>query len=191
MADVKVYGLVHVSGDWLNRGGQGATSDAGSRKHTSVSSNSSRWGLDVTEKLGNGLTAIAKLEPELAATGEPASQNTRNRYVGLKGGGGQLLAGVYDTPFKQIRSAVDLFNEQPGDIRNLVTGGATWDLRPPNAVRYDTPSWNGLVASYLHSADATAVAGTADNRRRLDSLRGNYAQRPLYAAFAHETHRYN
>ena len=191
MADVKVYGLVHVSVDWLNPGDQGATTDAGSRKHTSVSSNSSRWGIDVTEKLGNGLTAIAKLESELDATGETSSQNTRNRYVGLKGGWGQLLAGVYDTPFKQIRSAVDLFNEQPGDIRNLVTGGATWDLRPPNAVRYDSPNLNGLVASYLHSTDRTADTASEDNRRRLDSVGVNYAQGPLYAAFAYETHRYN
>src|SRR3989344_5441940 len=191
MADVKVYGLVHVSGDWLNPGDQGASSDAGSRKHTSVSSNSSRWGIDVTEKLGNGLTAIAKLESELDATGETSSQNTRNRYVGLKGGWGQLLAGVYDTPFKQIRSAVDLFNEQPGDIRNLVTGGATWDLRPPNAVRYDTPNWNGFMASYLHSTDRTADTTAEDNRRRLDSVGLNYAKGPLYAAFAYETHRYN
>ena len=190
-ADVKVYGLVHVSVDWLDPGDQGASNDAASRKNTSVSSNSSRWGLDVTEKLGNGLTAIAKLESELDATGETASQNTRNRYVGLKGGGGQLLAGVYDTPFKQIRSAVDLFNEQPGDIRNLVTGGAGWDLRPPNAVRYDTPNWNGFMASYLHSTDRTADTTAEDNRRRLDSVGLNYAKGPLYAAFAYETHRYN
>lgn len=190
-ADVKVYGTVHVSVDWLDPGDQGATTDAGSRKNTYVSSNSSRWGLDVTEKLGNGLTAIAKLESELDATGETSSQNTRNRYVGLKGGWGQLLAGVYDTPFKQIRSAVDLFNEQIGDIRNLVTGGATWDLRPPNAVRYDTPSLNGFVASYLHSTDRTADTAAEDNRRRLDSVGVNYAKGPLYAAFAYESHRYN
>ena len=74
-ADVKVYGKVHVSVDWVDPGNQGATSDAASRKHTSVSSNSSRWGIDVTEKLGNGLTAIAKLESELDATGETSSQN--------------------------------------------------------------------------------------------------------------------
>lgn len=191
LADVKVYGKLHLSADWVDPGDKGTTQDATSRKSTYVSSNSSRWGLDASEKLGGGLTAIARLESELDATGETASQNTRNRYVGLKGGWGQLLAGVYDTPFKQIRSAVDLFDEQPGDIRNVVNGGAGWDLRPPNAVRYDSPTLNGFTASYLHSADRTADTATEDNRRRLDSVGVNYAQGPLYAAFAYETHRYN
>ena len=190
-ADVKVYGKVHVSVDWLNPGSQGATTDAGSRKHTSVSSNSSRWGIDIAEKLDGALTAIAKLESELDTSGETSSQNTRNRYVGLKGGWGQLLAGVYDTPFKQIRSAVDLFNEQVGDIRNLVNGGAGWDLRPPNALRYDTPNLNGFMVSYLHSTDRTADTVAEDNRRRLDSVGVNYTRGSLYAAFAYETHRYN
>ncbi len=191
MADVKVYGVLHVSVDWLDPGNQGATQDAASRKSTYVSSNSSRWGLDVSEKLGSGLTAIAKLESEIDAAGETSSQNTRNRYVGMKGGFGQVLAGVYDTPFKQIRSALDLFNEQIGDMRNLMTGGAGWDLRPPNAVRYDTPNLNGFSAGYLYSADATASTASEDNRRRLDSLGVNYTKGPLYAAFAYETHRYN
>lgn len=190
-ADVKLYGRVHVSVDRVDPGDKGATTDEGSRKHTSVSSNSSRWGLDVSEKLGDGLTAIAKLESELDASGETSSQNSRNRYVGLKSGWGQLLAGVYDTPFKQIRSAVDLFDEQPGDMRNVITDGAGWDLRPPNAVRYDSPNLNGFVASYLHSTDRTATTAAEDNRRRLDSVGVNYAQGPLYAAFAYETHRYN
>ncbi len=190
-ADVKVYGKVHMSVDWLDPGDKGATTDAGSRKNISVSSNSSRWGLDINEKLGDGLTAIAKLESEMDASGETASQNSRNRYVGLKGGWGQLIAGVYDTPFKQIRSAVDLFDDQIGDIRNVVNGGAGWDLRPPNALRYDSPSLNGFTASYLHSTDRTADTAAEDNRRRLDSVGVNYAQGPLYAAFAYETHRYN
>ncbi len=191
MADVKLYGRVHVSVDWVDPGSKGATTDAGSRKNMYVSSNSSRWGLDASEKLGGDVTAIARLETEIDATGETASQNTRNRYVGVSSRWGQLIAGVYDTPFKQIRSAVDLFDEQPGDIRNVVNGGAGWDLRPPNALRYDTPKLNGFVANYLHSTDRTADTTGEDNRRRLDSVGVNYAQGPLYAAFAYETHRYN
>src|SRR3989338_7163434 len=84
-ADVKLYGKVHMSVDWVNPGDKGAGNDASSRKHTAVSSNASRWGIDVSEKLGGGMTAIAKLEQDIQADGDNNSQNTRNRYVGMKG----------------------------------------------------------------------------------------------------------
>ena len=70
VADVKVYGKVHMSVDYLDAKGTGTGGDATSRRNTYVSSNSSRWGLDVSEKLGSGLTAIAKLESELDASGK-------------------------------------------------------------------------------------------------------------------------
>jgi len=197
-ADVKLYGKVHMSVDSVNPGDKGAgagagTNSASERKSTQVSSNASRWGIDVSEKLGGGLTAIAKLEQDIAADGDNNSQNARNRYVGLKGKFGQLIAGTHDTPFKEISRTVELFPEYIGDNRNLVSTGASgglgWDLRPANMVRYDSPSLNGFVASYLFSADTTAVTGTEDNRRRADSVGVKYSKGPLYAAFAYEAHR--
>lgn len=197
VADVKVYGKVHVSVDWVDPGNRGATSDAASRRNTYVSSNSSRWGLDVAEKLDRGLTAIAKLESELDASGETASQNTRNRYVGLKGGFGTLLAGVYDTPFKTIHNAVGFFEDQIGDFRNVASGSDQgngtrgWDLRMPNAIVYQSPSFNGFSAAYLYSADAVASTAVEDNRQRTDSIGLSFTQGPLYVAYGHESHRYN
>ena len=197
-ADVKLYGKVHMSVDSVNPGDKGAgagagTNSASERKSTQVSSNASRWGISVSEKLGGGMTAIAKLEQDIAADGDNNSQNARNRYVGLKGKFGQLIAGTHDTPFKEISRTVELFPEYIGDNRNLVSTGASgglgWDLRPANMVRYDSPSLNGFVASYLFSADTTAVTGTEDNRRRADSVGVKYSKGPLYAAFAYEAHR--
>lgn len=197
VADVKIYGKVHMSVDYLDAKGAGTGGDATSRRNTYVSSNSSRWGLDVSEKLGNGLTAIAKLESELDASGETASQNTRNRYVGMKGGFGTLLAGVYDTPFKTIHNAVGFFEDQAGDFRNIASGSDQgngtrgWDLRVPNAIAYQSPDFNGFSAAYVHSADAVASTAVEDNRQRTDSIGLSFTQGPLYVAFGHESHRYN
>lgn len=197
VADVKVYGKVHMSVDYLDAKGAGTGDDATSRRNTYVSSNSSRWGLDVSEKLGSGLTAIAKLESELDASGETASQNTRNRYVGMKGAFGTLLAGVYDTPFKTIHNAVGFFEDQVGDFRNIVSGSDQgngtrgWDLRVPNAIAYQSPDFNGFSAAYVHSADTVASAAVEDNRQRTDSISLSFTRGSLYVAYGHESHRYN
>lgn len=200
VADVKVYGKVHVSVDFLDPKGPGdATTTAGSssssRKTTHVSSNASRWGLDISEKLGGGMTAIAKLEQDISADGETASQNVRNRYVGMTSKFGTLLAGTHDTPYKDISRTVELFPEYVGDNRNAVgaaaNGGLGWDLRPANSVLYRTPDMNGFVATYLFSADTTAGATAEDNRRRADSIGVKYSKGPLYVAGAYETHRLN
>lgn len=196
-ADLKVYGKVHMSIDYLDAKGAGIGGDATSRRNTYVSSNSSRWGLDVSEKLSSGLTAIAKLESELDASGETASQNTRNRYVGMNGSFGTLLAGVYDTPFKTIHNAVGFFEDQVGDFRNIASGSDQgngtrgWDLRVPNAIVYQLPNFNGFSAAYLYSADAVASAAVEDNRQRTDSISLSFARGPLYVAYGHENHRYN
>ena len=205
-ADVKLYGKVHMSVDYLDgqgvgSGSTGNASSATSRKHTAVSSNSSRWGIDVSEKLGGGMTAIAKLEQLIDASGESSSQDARNRYVGMKGKFGQIIAGIHDTPFKEVSRTLELFPEYVGDTRNLVeaasNGGQKWDLRTANTVRYDSPSLNGFVLNYLYSSDTNTTTGTGaaaqaagdDNRRRADSFGIKYAKGPLYAAFAYETHR--
>lgn len=186
-ADVKLYGKLHVSVDYLDAR---ASTQPHSGKTSTVSSNASRWGISVSEKLGGGLTAIGKLEQGIDATGETAAQGVRNRYVGLKGKFGQVLAGTHDTPLKEISRTTELFPEYVGDSRNLVgVGGLGWDLRPANAIRYDSPSLNGFVANYLHSTDSTATTGVEDNRRRLDSIGVKYAKGPLYVAYARESHR--
>ena len=197
-ADVKLYGKVHVSVDYLDAKDAGSVTNDLSRKSTTVSSNASRWGLDISEKLGGGLTAIAKLEQQINADGESASQDARNRYVGLKGKFGQIIAGNHDTPFKDAGRAVDLFPEYVGDNRNLMSTGGSganasrgWDLRPPNSVRYDSPAMNGFVLTYHYSADAVANTAKEDNSNRLWSVGAKYSKGPLYVAYARESHAFN
>ena len=190
-ADVKLYGKLHVSVDYLD--GKASTQPH-SNKATTVSSNASRWGIDVSEKLGGGMKAIAKLEQQINADGESNSQDTRNRYVGLSGKFGTIIAGTHDTPLKDISRTVELFPEYVGDNRNLMSDGATnssrgWDLRPANAIKYSTPAINGFEVSYLYSADLNTTTTAEDNRQRVDSIGVKYSKGPLYVAYAYESHR--
>lgn len=190
-ADVKLYGKAHVSIDYLDAK---ASTQPHSNKATTVSSNATRWGIDVSEKLGGGLTAIVRLEQDLAADGDTNSQNARNRYVGVSGGFGTVMAGTLDTPFKAISRDVELFPEYIGDSRNILAGSRSsiaWDVRPPNAIAYVSPTFGGLALTYAYSADSTAATGTEDNRRRADSIGLKYARGPLYVNLGYESHRYN
>ena len=197
-ADVKLYGKLHVSVDYVDSKGAGTANAADARKNTQVSSNASRWGIDVSEKLGGGMTAIGKIESEVDATNDAGAAHTsRNRYVGLKGKFGTVLAGVHDTPFKDTGRAVEFFPEYIGDARNLtrdrgtVATGATslgWDERASNAILYRSPNMNGFEISYLHSADANATTTLDDNRRKLGSLGVKYSKGPLYVGYAYEYH---
>ncbi len=211
-ADVKVYGKVHVSVDYLDPKGAGAASTSSgdsstSRKQTNVSSNASRWGIDVNEKLGGGLTAIAKMEQAVYADGEDNTFTSHARWVGMSGGFGTVTAGIHESAFKLIGRATDLFPDQIGDARNLTASGALaaanaayntdnngstgWEQRPPNSIQYVTPDFGGFKVSYLYSADNTAAAGAEDNRRRLDDIAFTFVKGPLYVALSHQTHRYN
>ena len=205
-ADVKLYGKMHVSVDYVDGQGAGNTAalSSNARKQTHVSSNASRWGIDVSEKLGGGLTAIGKLETEIDATNDGTNDfASRNRYVGLSGKFGTIIGGVMDTPFKDTGRAVEFFPEYVGDARNLtrhnfavtnpsgITVAGTsvgWDERPRNSIRYTTPSFNGFAASYLYSAAAAGVNSIEDNRTKMTSLGLSYLKGPLFVGLAHENH---
>ena len=210
VADVKLYGRVHVSVDFLDPKGigdatTGNVTQATSRKQTMVSSNASRWGLDISEKLGGGLTAIAKLEQAVYADGEDSTQTSHARWVGLNGKFGQVTAGIHESQFKLIGRAVELFPEYVGDARNITAMGAPaasqpaynadnngstgWEQRPVNSVQYITPDMAGFKISYLYSADHVASTVAEDNRRRLDDIAILYSKGPLYVAYSHQTHR--
>lgn len=211
-ADVKIYGKVHVSVDYIDPKGPGdATTTAGtsstSRRSTHVSSNASRWGLDISEKLGGGMTAIAKLEQALYADGEDNTQTSHARYVGLSSKFGTLSAGIHESSFKLVGRTVELFPEYIGDARNITVMGALaaaqpayntdnngstgWEQRPANSIQYATPVLNGFKVIYLYSADAVAAATAEDNRRRLDDIAVTYTKGPLYVGLSRQTHRFN
>ena len=59
-----------------------------------------RLGVKAAEKLGNGMTAIAKFEWQVDTTLADPNDGTRESYVGLKGGWGTFTAGSLKSAYK-------------------------------------------------------------------------------------------
>jgi len=91
-ADVTVYGHAQV---------EVGTIDNGTTDTTEVQDNArGRLGVKASEKLGNGMTAIAKFEWKLDTTLGGAATGQRESFVGLKGGFGTVQAGNLKSAYK-------------------------------------------------------------------------------------------
>jgi predicted porin len=211
-ADVTVYGKAHVSLDSMHvdMGSGAAYANDG---NLVVANNSSRLGFKFSEDLGGSFfkKAVGQYEASVSIDGEDA-ENTggtsgtpavtsvstglfggaiRNSFLGVETAGGTVLAGIYDTPFKIVGRAVELFPEQLGDARNLTSpGGASWDLRPSNVVAYMSPSLAGMSVAVAWTADASTgvSANTDNNANTVASASVAYKGGPLYVAGAYEVH---
>jgi predicted porin len=149
--------------------------DDGTDSSLNVSSNASRIGFKGSEDLGDGLSAIYKIEQQVNLDGgSQPGWNSRNSYGGLKGGFGQVILGQHDTPFKDVRSKLDYFGDDVGDYRNLTrpgnqngSGGNAWDERWKNIIMYTSPKFAGdgviKVMYSTNTGGATATGATAND----------------------------
>ncbi|AOV18045.1 hypothetical protein BJI67_14115 [Acidihalobacter aeolianus] len=201
-ADVTLYGKFEGSLDYLNTASNttvngtyyGVTNGTSTNQSLSgLNLNSSRWGIKGSEDLGDGLRAIFQVESTITAEGK-AKLGNRNTFVGLSGGWGTVIAGRHDTPMKALGRSVDLFGDQIGDSRDLISGTkylpgngsinktAGFDLRTPQTVAYVTPSMGGFKA-----VGAYAMAGGVNNGAAY-SLLGQYSMGPMMVGLAYESH---
>lgn len=191
MADsgnVTVYGSLHMSVESLN-GNSGPAGSTDNQRETNVSSNSSYIGFKGNEDLGNGLKAIWQIESLVGmGDGSVSSLATRNTFMGLSGGFGTAILGKHDTPLKIVGRKADLFGDQIGDSRNLISaGGATWDLRPDNVIAYISPTVGGMHGAIAYVTNVDAGAAESTSVTALSAL-GMYESGPLMAALGYEKH---
>ena len=188
-AEATVYGHFHVSIDSLDNGGTDTATTKASSLY--VSDNSSRFGVKGSEDLGGGLKALFQVENAFRsdgtgtgalgnATTSSGSIASRNTYAGLAGDFGAVLVGRHDTPMKIVGRAVDLFNEQVGDARNVTNNDGVEDLRVNNVIAYASPSMSGLsiLAAYLPEEGYKDGSSTSFNV--------TYTAGPLCVGFANE-----
>lgn len=157
--NVSVYGSMHVSVDSL---------DNGTQRNWNASSNSSYIGFKGAEDLGNGLKAVWQLENQVNLNGTSATGanafSSRNSFLGLAGGFGTAVVGTHDTPVKILGRKADLFGDQIGDSRNLISvGGAGWDLRPANVVAYISPTFGGVHGAIAYVTNVGTGVTTDSN----------------------------
>lgn len=196
------YGRAHLSVDKLD--------DGNKYDRMNLSSNSSRVGFRGDKQFGD-LKGIWQVESEVrfnqtsgtvasksTTTGAPEEKTelnklaTRDTFAGVEGSFGQIKVGKFDTPMKAARSAADLFGDQLGDMRNITSTGAKFDLRPNNIIQYQTPTMSGLrfaVAIVPHSgavAETNSTTGV-ETKNGLTSMSLTFNQGDFSAALAQES----
>lgn len=184
-AGLNFYGRAHASADHL---------DNGEDSDLNVSSNSSRIGVRASTDLAEGLKGILQVETQINYDNGSGSLAARDTFVGLEGGFGRIRFGQIDTPLKQVRSAVDVFGDQIGDLRNLTrlnssTGspfsGQDFDARFKNGIFYNSPLFSGLVFNIHYTPEVKETTDLEDESAAYSTSLA-YEAGNLYLALAHE-----
>lgn len=151
---------------------------------TSVSevvSNASRLGVRGKIELNHGLQGIYQAEYETQADDGDKSGKTfsqRNTFAGIKGGFGEIIVGIFDTPLKKAQKKIDLFNDLEGDIKSAISDS---DQRKKDTVQYSTPNISGIVATVAH------ISSEKEDINDGTSSSLTYTYNKLYTAIAYDT----
>jgi predicted porin len=185
-ASAQLYGLVDAFAGSMRRSDEpGRTKVLNSGGMTT-----SFWGVRGTESLGGGLQAQFALEsffqPDTGIVGRNGTDPyfSRNAWVGLAGGFGQVALGRQTNPLFVASGAFNPFGTslqfspvmlhtwQP-TYNRAVLGDSVWN----NALQYTSPTFAGLRASVLYSL------GEVTNRSGVHNLNltVNYAAGPFAA----------
>ena len=165
-ADIDFYGKANLSLEYVSEGDE---------DFTELNSNASRVGFKGEEVISETLSAVYQLEYETQHD-DADTFGQRNIFLGLKGSFGSLLAGHFDTAFKASQKSVDLFNDLPGDIKNVIVAS---ELRKSNSVMYISPEFASgiqLYADYINSESEEIDPSL--------SLAATYTRGGLYLALA-------
>lgn len=180
-AEVTVYGKIHTSIAAVSE--DTGTSDTSS---TEIKSNASRIGIKGNKALENGLTVVGQAEFEVDFVGDKTESSqskyisTRNTYVGLKGGFGEVRVGMHDTPHKISTATLDPFSDTYADYNNIIQN----DNRLGNVIAYmNNFGPVGFAAAYHAGDDEVDQENAAD----ATSVMVNYSGGPLYLAAAVES----
>lgn len=171
-AGATLYGHLHMS---MDRYDNDVSEDG------FMANNSSRFGIKGDEDLGGGMKAIYQVESGIFEADEGTSGfsgDLRNTFVGFSGSWGAVKLGRHDTPYKDLGRKLDNFNEQVGDMRNLIGNGSGFDKRVSNMIRYESPNFSGLNMVVQHTSnngDEATVTSHKDN-----SLGLNWSAGPLF-----------
>lgn len=146
---LELYGKAHVP--------LGAV-DNGTHRELAIASNSSRLGFKGVTAISDELDALYQIESKIVFDEGGADFAGCNTFVGLGGGFGQVLVGNQDTPFKEVRSTFDMFDDTVADARNLLgvysIGGGAIDIgnrRAKNSIQYLSPVFAGFSLNGLYS----------------------------------------
>lgn len=185
--NVTIYGFLKVDAESVS----GASGNI-----SRVSNNLSVLGFRGKEDLGDGMQAFFQLESNVLVDTGGGGEFTRNTGVGLRGKYGQVLAGIWESPYRFVSVyAIDPFTAGIFASNSLLGNGfataangispASFDRRQKNLLQYFSPDINGWNARLAVSAREEK---TATSNPGLVSGLLTYEQGPLYLAYGYERH---
>ncbi|MET0067499.1 MAG: porin [Candidatus Thiodiazotropha sp.] len=186
MADATIYGKVRQALEVVSD----ERNAAAEVDNIQINDYTSRVGIKGSEDLGNGLTAVYKIEYGVKISTNPGgnefsgdgSLSARNAFVGLAGGFGTFVIGRHDTPLKLTTQKLDYFADTVVDNNKNYTEQVI-DRRADGTVAYITPSLGGLtLAAALVPGENSEADGIADAY----SVAGMYSNGGIYAALGYE-----
>ncbi len=175
---LEVYGKLH-----LNFGSYEELGTA--NDNWRLSSNASRLGFKGQIKLDEGLIGTYKIETEVAVEDGITDFATRNTYVGLKGGFGEVRLGRHDSPLKMAQGKFDQFGDTDGDLKHA--GDEDGENRNKNSITYLGKFGNiGFNAQIIPGEGDGVTAG--DGPADTISVAVSYKDGPLYVALAQDSY---
>lgn len=156
---VTLYGTLDAGAYSINNAS--ATQNASGLVDSSMTS--SLWGIRVTEDVGNGTTAVAKVEGDLQTNNGGMNQNglfRRAAYVGLANRQlGELDLGLKNNPLTTAaHSILPVAGNSVYFTTEIALGYA--DFFTKNAVTYTTPGMAGMTATVQYGLGNQATDGT-------------------------------
>ena len=190
-ADVTVYGKAFLNIESVNNNKNNIALATNSNSAMRINSNASRLGFKVSEDLGDDLKALVQYEVQMDLNGNVGNglgNGTRNSGVGLEGGFGKAIVGIWDSPYKVVHNKTELFdNTTVFTAINLIGRAngntANYNTRQKNMIQYWSPKFAGLQAAVSYSPDA---AQTATKNATVMSLSGTYDVDAIYVALGFE-----
>jgi predicted porin len=161
--------------------------DSNGKQWTMESGNfsGSRWGLMGSEDLGGGLKANFQLEQgfrlDNGAAAAAGQQFSRNSWVGLSGGWGEVRVGKPWTAYDDVSGAINAMWDSTFSVENNFFATTGYSANPGNTIRYSTPSLGGFVGSVSYTLDENK--GT---NLDVTSLSLAYANGPIAAGFGYQ-----
>lgn len=190
MAETTLYGKLHATAGQVKTTTVDSKGVSTTEKDNGVESHNSRIGVKGSTELDNGLSATYGLEYALDLDGEGksgTSLTSRNTFVGVKGGFGEVRVGKHDTPAKLATAGLDAFADGYADMSNIIAADGQ---RVENVVAYigkfgpvgvAAAHSTGVGVADLATDVVTPTASTTD----ANSLLVNYSNGPIYAGLGH------
>lgn len=187
-SNVTIYGFLKVDVESVAAGGT---------RQQRVSNDLSVLGFRGTEDLGGGLQSFFQIEMPVAVDTGGGGDFTRNTAVGLRGGFGQVLLGIWESPYRYVSVyAIDPFTAGIFASNAIMGNGfataanavspASFDRRQKNLVQYSTPPYKGWNARVAVSAREEK---TATSNPGMEAGLVTYEDEKLYLAYGVERHR--